>query len=180
MKAMTASYLQTFRCSTDRVLAWNQTPETGARWPSAMTGAPEERWSCEWSCPCLKIPKNINFPYFERIVDSNPLLTSKKNPHAHADFPISLSSNKTCSVLPRSFLPALPSSSWNLSKLLLLPKVSHTDFPIFLFSSPTHKPSLGNFPVWACLVCSTQTTAIWNFPDSFALIILWSFNVLGR
>ena len=124
--------------------------------------------------------KNINLPYFERIVDSNPLLTSKKNPHAHADFPISLSSNKTCSVLPRSFLPALPSSSWNLSKLLLLPKVSHTYFPIFLFLSPIHKPSLGNFPVWACFVFSTQTTAICNFPDSFALIILWSFNVLCR
>ena len=60
------------------------------------------------------------------------LLAWRDDTHAQADFPISLPSHTTCSLLPRSFLPALPSSSWIFSKLLT-PTRTHTDFPIFLF-----------------------------------------------
>ena len=58
-----------------------------------------------------------------------------------------------------------------------------TDFPIFLFLFSTHKPSLGNFPVWACFVCSKYYSNNLNLQllyVNFALIILWSFGALGR
>ena len=52
-------------------------------------------------------------------------------------------SHTTCSLLPRTFLPLFLLPLESLSKWLTH-TWTHTDFPIFLFYSSAHKPSLGN------------------------------------
>ena len=107
------------------------------------------------------------------------LLTWRDDPHAYANFPFFLPSNITCFVLPRTFLPLLPSSYWILSKLHVLP----TDLPIILFLSCTHKTSLGNILIRACFALAQiiiPKNSICKYSVSFALILLWSFGLEVR
>ena len=71
--------------------------------------------------------------------------------NAHADFPISLPSHTSCSLLPRTFLPLLLLGLEISSKLLTITR-THTYFPIFLFYRSIHKLCLCNFLARACFV----------------------------
>ena len=79
------------------------------------------------------------------------LLAWRDYTHDQADFPVSLPSNTTYSLLPRSFLPALPSSSWIFKQVVDTYIVTYRLYYLFVLSF-THKPRLDNFPVWACSV----------------------------
>ena len=112
----------------------------------------------------------------------NKLLTWRDDINVHADFPITLLSHTTCSLLPRTFLPLLLLGLEILSKLLTITR-THTGFPIFLFYPSIHKLCLGNFPARACFVDTKNSIlkkSICNYSLCSALFILWCFGVLGR
>ena len=96
--------------------------------------------------------------------------------YAHENFLISLPSNITCFVYTCYLEPSFLFFLLNLSKLYALP----TKFNAILFPSRFHKPSLGNFPVGACSVCTNKNSN--NLFSQLPLSALPSsyFYLLGR
>ena len=82
----------------------------------------------------------------------NQLLTWRDGIYAHADFPISLTSNTTCALLPRSFLSALPSSPWICKQVESCTYHVPNKLSYLSVISSSHKPRLGNFPARASFV----------------------------
>ena len=141
----------------------------------------------------LAIP--LQHTYLE-VVCSNPwpakkyrhemqLLDWRENVHGQSDFPISLPSNSTCSLLPRSFLPALPSSTWIFAQVVHCTYID-TYIDTYRLSflsvlSSAHKPRLGNPKLsMLCGYLDSNNLYLQLLCHLCPHHIYWSFNELGR
>ena len=132
-----------------------------------------------FSPPSAHLSRGRGFKSHDRRKFFRHKIQCRDDTHAQADFPISLPSNTTCPLLPKFFINALP-SSWIIKQVVDTYIVTYwlSYLPVL---SHTHKAHLGNFLVHACFVgIKIPTTSICNCSVSSALIILRSFDVLGR
>ena len=83
---------------------------------------------------CWVQPRWLGKTFLAKI---NKLLTWRDDIHVHADFPTTLPSHTSCSLLPQTFLPLLLLGLEILSKLLTIAR-THTGFLIFLFYPSIH------------------------------------------